>query len=131
MANETWKVVQAKSKQAMKQVLGLKNDDGIVFNPEGRCAPDHCGKRAPATPHKNHGNQWRKHQDAWYKEFTAIIGTGTRPDSAVLLCFMMKLMSSFGFHHHHMSSPAGIATARCMNPAYVLSMYTVRVCVTY
>ena len=26
MANETWKFVQAKSKQAMKQVLGIKND---------------------------------------------------------------------------------------------------------
>ena len=25
MANETWKFVQAKSKQAMKQVLGIKN----------------------------------------------------------------------------------------------------------
>ena len=62
MANETWKFVQAKSKQAMKQVLGIRdekarmkvtlplavapvmhtkeddmrwnpNDDGIVFNP--------------------------------------------------------------------------------------------------
>ena len=59
-ANETWKFVQAKSKQAMKQVLGIRdekarmkvtplmavapvtqeddmrwnsNDDGIVFNP--------------------------------------------------------------------------------------------------
>ena len=26
MANETWKFVQAKSKQAIKQVLGIKND---------------------------------------------------------------------------------------------------------
>ena len=26
MANETWKLVQAKSKQAMKQVLGIKNE---------------------------------------------------------------------------------------------------------
>ena len=26
MANETWKFVQVKSKQAMKQVLGIKND---------------------------------------------------------------------------------------------------------
>ena len=26
MANETWKYVQAKSKQAMKQVLGIKNE---------------------------------------------------------------------------------------------------------
>ena len=26
MANETWKFVQAKSKQAMKQVRGIKND---------------------------------------------------------------------------------------------------------
>ena len=60
MANETWKFVQAKSKQAMKQVLGIRdekarmkvtpplavapiaqeddmrwnpNDDGIVFDP--------------------------------------------------------------------------------------------------
>ena len=60
MANETWKFVQAKSKQAMKQVLGIRdekmrmkvtpplamapvtqdvdmqwnpNDDGIVSNP--------------------------------------------------------------------------------------------------
>ena len=60
MANETWKFVQAKSKQAMKQVLGIRdeaarmkvtpplavaplahgndmrwnpNDDGVNFNP--------------------------------------------------------------------------------------------------
>ena len=26
MANETWKFVQTKSKQAMKQVLGIKNE---------------------------------------------------------------------------------------------------------
>ena len=26
MANETWKFVQAKSKQAMKQVFGIKNE---------------------------------------------------------------------------------------------------------
>ena len=26
MANETWKFVQAKSKQAMKQVLGIRNE---------------------------------------------------------------------------------------------------------
>ena len=26
MANETWKFVQAKSKQAMKQVLGIKDE---------------------------------------------------------------------------------------------------------
>ena len=26
MTNETWKVVQAKSKQAMKQVLGIKHE---------------------------------------------------------------------------------------------------------
>ena len=26
MANETWKFVQAKGKQAMKQVLGIKNE---------------------------------------------------------------------------------------------------------
>ena len=26
MANETWKFVQAKSKQAMKQVLGIKSE---------------------------------------------------------------------------------------------------------
>ena len=26
MANETWKFVQAKSKQGMKQVLGIKNE---------------------------------------------------------------------------------------------------------
>ena len=25
------------------------NDDGIVFNPSGRCAPDHHGKHASAT----------------------------------------------------------------------------------
>ena len=25
------------------------NDNGIVFNPEGRCVPDHHGKHAPAT----------------------------------------------------------------------------------
>ena len=37
MANETWKFVQAKSKQAMKQVLGIKNDaareDDMRWNP--------------------------------------------------------------------------------------------------
>ena len=27
MANETWKFVQAKSKQAMKQVLGIRRED--------------------------------------------------------------------------------------------------------
>ena len=27
MANETWKFVQSKSKQAMKQVLGIKNEN--------------------------------------------------------------------------------------------------------
>ena len=27
MANETWKFVQVKSKQAMKQVLGIKDED--------------------------------------------------------------------------------------------------------
>ena len=80
MANETWKFVQTKSKHAMKQVLGIKNeaarmkvtpplavaphvhgddmrwnpnDDGINFNPEGRCAPEHHYKRCPATPLKN------------------------------------------------------------------------------
>ena len=26
MANETWKIVQTKSKHAMKQVLGIKNE---------------------------------------------------------------------------------------------------------
>ena len=66
MANETWKFVQAKSKQAMKQVLGIKNeaarmkvtpplavaslahgddmrwnpnDNGIDFNPQGHICP--------------------------------------------------------------------------------------------
>ena len=83
MANETWKFVQAKSKQAMKQVLGIcnetarmkvtpplaeaplahgddmrwnPNDDGINFNPSGRCAPGHHGKRGRATPLKNQVN---------------------------------------------------------------------------
>ena len=74
MANETWKFVQAKSKQAMKQVLGIKdeaarlplahgddmrwnpNDNGIKFNPSGRCAPGHHGKRSRATPLKNQVN---------------------------------------------------------------------------
>ena len=63
MANETWKFVQAKSRQAMKQVLGIKDeaahmkvtpplavtplahgddmrwnpdDDGIYFNPQAQ-----------------------------------------------------------------------------------------------
>ena len=53
MANETWKFVQAKSKQAMKQVLGIRDektrmkvtlplavapitqDDDMRWNPEG------------------------------------------------------------------------------------------------
>ena len=30
MANETWKFVQAKSKQAMKQVLGIKNETACM-----------------------------------------------------------------------------------------------------
>ena len=30
MANETWKFVQAKSKQAMKQVLGIKNETACI-----------------------------------------------------------------------------------------------------
>ena len=80
MANETWKFVQTKSKHAMKQVLGIKNeaacmkvtpplavaphvhgddmrwnpnDDGINFNPKGCCAPEHHYKCRPATPLKN------------------------------------------------------------------------------
>ena len=85
MANETWKFVQAKSKQAIKQVLGIKdeaarmkvsltpplavaplahgddmrwnpNDDGINFNPSGRCTPGHHGKRGRSTPLKNQVN---------------------------------------------------------------------------
>ena len=77
--NETWKLVQAKSKQAMKQVLGIKdeaarmkvtpplavaplahgedmrwepNDDGINFNPKGHYSPGHHCKRVHATPSK-------------------------------------------------------------------------------
>ena len=74
MANETWKVVQAKSKQVLlgirdekarmkvtpppavaplAQVDGTRwnpNNDGIVFNSEGRCAPDDNGKRASTPP---------------------------------------------------------------------------------
>ena len=30
MANETWKFVQAKSKQAMKQVLGIKKENALM-----------------------------------------------------------------------------------------------------
>ena len=39
MANETWKFVQTKSKQAMKQVLGIKNEAARlkVTPPHRRC----------------------------------------------------------------------------------------------
>ena len=80
MANETWKFVQTKSKHAMKQVLGIKNeaarikltpsltvaphvheddmrwdpnDHGINISAQERCAPEHQYKRRPATPLKN------------------------------------------------------------------------------
>ena len=33
------------------------NDGGIAFNPERCCAPDHNGKRAPATSRKRMNNQ--------------------------------------------------------------------------
>ena len=86
MANEMWKFVQAKSKQTMKQVFGIRdektrikvtpplavaplaqedgiqlydmrwNDDGIAFNPQERFAPDHNGKHARTTSHKNQVN---------------------------------------------------------------------------
>ena len=57
MANETWKFVQAKSKQAMKQVLGIRDektrmkvtpplavapitqDDDMRWNPNRACEP--------------------------------------------------------------------------------------------
>ena len=80
MANKTWKFVQAKSKQAMKQVLGIRdekarmkvtpllavapitqedgmrwnpNDDGIVFNRVLRPITTASIKHAPATSRKN------------------------------------------------------------------------------
>ena len=67
MANDAWKFIQSKSKNAMKQVLGTNNeaarmkvapllavaphvhgddmrwkptDNGINVNPSGRCAPE-------------------------------------------------------------------------------------------
>ena len=80
MANETWKFVQAKSKQAMKQVLGIRdeaarmtvtpplavaplahgddmrwnpNDDGVYFNPLGRYSPEHHCKILHTTSLNN------------------------------------------------------------------------------
>ena len=76
MANETWKFVQAKSKQAMKQVLGIRdekarmkvppplavailahghdmrwkpNDDGISCNPERLHAASGAAQRPSST----------------------------------------------------------------------------------
>ena len=40
MANETWKFVQAKSKQAMKQVLGIRNEtESMKVTPPLAVAP--------------------------------------------------------------------------------------------
>ena len=54
MANEAWKFVQAKSKQAMKQVLGIKNETAcmkvtpplaVVFHKQLPPAPPSAGWR--------------------------------------------------------------------------------------
>ena len=70
MANETWKFVQAKSKQAMKQVLGIRDEKArmkvtpplavapITQEDDMRWNPTtyHHIKHAPATSHKNQVN---------------------------------------------------------------------------
>ena len=38
IANETWKFVEAKSKQAMKQVLGIRDDEKARMKHEGDAA---------------------------------------------------------------------------------------------
>ena len=44
MANETWKFVQAKSKQAMKQVLGIKDETArMKVTPPLAVAPNSNG----------------------------------------------------------------------------------------
>ena len=87
MANETWKFVQAKSKQAMKQVVGIRDEktrmkvmpplavapitlrrmmtcDGTALFPtlKGAARPIttyHHIKHAPATSHKNQINSYK------------------------------------------------------------------------
>ena len=67
MVNETWKFVQAKSKQAMKQVLGIRDEktrmkvtpplavapitqeDDMRWNPDA-CFPDSSRRRACPRP---------------------------------------------------------------------------------
>ena len=59
MANETWKFVQAKSKQAMKQVLGIRDEKTrMKVKPPLAVAPikitqagrRHSGSAQPVTP---------------------------------------------------------------------------------
>ena len=79
MANETWKFVQAKSKQAMKQVLGIKDEAArMKVTPPLAVAP------------LAHGDDMR-----WNRHSSAIEGLH------VLTLTVMP--SSFGFHR--MSSP--------------------------
>ena len=54
MANETWKFVLAKSKQAMKQVLGIKNDAArMKVTPPLAAAP--LLRRRPPRPEERDG----------------------------------------------------------------------------
>ena len=50
MANETWKFVQAKSKQAMKQVLGIRDEKArMKVTPPLAVAKHYYGHCATAT----------------------------------------------------------------------------------
>ena len=52
MANETWKFVQTKSKHAMKQVLGIKNEAArMKVTPPLAVAPHEL----PSRPHEGGG----------------------------------------------------------------------------
>ena len=54
MANETWKFVQAKSKQAMKQVLGIKSETArMKVTPPLAVAPLAHGDDMRANPNDN------------------------------------------------------------------------------
>ena len=58
MANETWKFVQAKSKQAMKQVLGIKNEAArMKVTPPLAVAPLAHGDDIRWNPNDNGNNR--------------------------------------------------------------------------
>ena len=53
MANETWKYVQAKSKQAMKLILGIK-DEAARMNATGGGTPCARGRHAMEPERRRH-----------------------------------------------------------------------------